>query len=431
MLRQTQAPEPPGFPVVNVAKRAHHIVELKPVSYVTLVIRGFTLTVLTYPILFVMYLADVIYPGSVISVVLPTSHLVFCDAFNLSGEVSDSSTNTSHSSHSSTSSTPGSPLAKSSPTKQSTGNKTKINSLRTLEINFQSIYSKRQEFACVVDATKPDVIFGCETWLKPSMSYGEIFPPGYDLYRKDRRDGYGGVLLAVRNNLNSHQLTIDTDAEYIAAKIISGKTTTIVGAMYRPTNNDQHYMDCLNKAIIETCQKNPGASIWLGGDTNHPDIDWESNQVVRHQYPRALNESFLQAIADAGLEQLVNFPTRGDRTLDGILTNRPTLTIRCEGLPALSDHDLVFTEVNIQAHRRKPIRHKISLWKKAAWIPSKKESRNGLVNLLLRILSTPRLNNLLMIYNKNLRKFYLTMSLLNLAPLVLDNPGSTQRPREL
>ena len=199
------------------------------------------------------------------------------------------------------------------------------------------------------------------------MSYGEIFPPGYDLYRKDRRAGYGGVLLAVRNNLNSHQLTIDTEAEYIAAKIISGKTTTIVGAMYRPTNNDQHYMDCLNKAIIETCQKNPGAFIWLGGDTNHPDIDWESNQVVRHQYPRALNELFLQAIADAGLEQLVNFPTRGDRTLDVILTNRPTLTIRCEGLPALSDHDLVFTEVNIQAHRRKPIRHKISLWKKADW----------------------------------------------------------------
>ena len=64
------------------------------------------------------------------------------DTFNLSGEVSDSSTNTSRSSHSSTSSTPGSPLAKSSPTKQSAGNKTKINSLRTLEINFQSIFSK-------------------------------------------------------------------------------------------------------------------------------------------------------------------------------------------------------------------------------------------------------------------------------------------------
>ena len=26
---------------------------------------------------------------------------------------------------------------------------------------------------------KPDVILGCETWLKPGMGYGEIFPPGY------------------------------------------------------------------------------------------------------------------------------------------------------------------------------------------------------------------------------------------------------------
>ena len=41
--------------------------------------------------------------------------------------------------------------------------------LRMLVINFQSIYSKGAEFWSLLEATKPDVIIGCETWLKSSM----------------------------------------------------------------------------------------------------------------------------------------------------------------------------------------------------------------------------------------------------------------------
>ncbi len=86
-----------------------------------------------------------------------------------------------------------------------------------------------------------------------------------------------------------------------------------------------------------------------------------------HQYPRAINDSFLQALCDAGLDQIVKFPTHGVNTLDVILTNRPTLVVRCEGAPGLSRHDIVFTEINIQAERRKPVRRKILLWKRADW----------------------------------------------------------------
>ena len=55
-----------------------------------------------------------------------------------------------------------------------------------------------------VDAVKPDIIFGSETWLKPDKGQSEIFPPGFDVYRKDRNDGYGGVLLAVNSSLVNH-----------------------------------------------------------------------------------------------------------------------------------------------------------------------------------------------------------------------------------
>ena len=188
--------------------------------------------------------------------------------------------------------------------------------LRTLTINFQSIWGKKEVFWSLVEAVKPDIIFGCETWLNPQITKGEIFPPelGFELYRKDRNDNHGGVLLAIHTSLNNHQLDFETDAEFIAAKILSGKHTTIVGAFYRPTNNNQVYMDSLNQAIEDLCTSNPEAAVWLGGDLNLPDINWATDEIVGHQYTKSINESFLLTLARTGLEQIVDFPTREDNT---------------------------------------------------------------------------------------------------------------------
>ena len=60
---------------------------------------------------------------------------------------------------------------------------------------------------------------------------------------------------------------------------------------------------------------------------------------MRHQYNHQIIDSFLQMIAKSGLEQIVEFPTRNNNTLDIVLTNRPSLVNRCEGAPGLSDHD--------------------------------------------------------------------------------------------
>ena len=62
---------------------------------------------------------------------------------------------------------------------------------------------------------------------------------------------------------------------------------------------------------------------------------------------------------------MVDFPTRRNNTLDVIMTNRPTLINTCCSLPALSDHDVIFAEVNVRAIRRKPVRRKILLWNRA------------------------------------------------------------------
>jgi len=88
-----------------------------------------------------------------------------------------------------------------------------LSNIRFLVINFQSILSKKGELAYVIDMIKPDIIIGCETLVKPSINKGEFLPDDYVVYRKDRPDGYGGVLLGIHSSLNSPEITVASNAE--------------------------------------------------------------------------------------------------------------------------------------------------------------------------------------------------------------------------
>lgn len=72
----------------------------------------------------------------------------------------------------------------------------------------------------MTDSSVPDIIIGTETWLRPSITNNEIFPPEiYEAERRDRPDGYGGVLIAVKKNVNSKMITANVDREQVWVKI--------------------------------------------------------------------------------------------------------------------------------------------------------------------------------------------------------------------
>ena len=323
-------------PVGSVAKHVLTIKVLKPASYVKNVTCGFILIVLSDDVLSTISRSDI--PWECTRCGIPNLSASLFDSIFVDSSLSDSDNNSSKRSSitSCSSSEPGSPYAQSSPSKLPHYPSRCASNLRTLTINFQKIFGKKEELWCLIDAVKPDIIYGCETWLNPNVGNSEIFPPEFNVYRKDRKDGYGGVLLAVHTSLISNQLDIATDAEYIAAKILNDKQSIIIGALYRPPSSKQDYMDALNKAIEDTCISNPTTGVWISGNINLPDIDWATDQVIGHQYPIALNESCLQMMARSGLEQLVDFPTRLDNTLDVVLTNYPSLANRCEGMLGLA-----------------------------------------------------------------------------------------------
>ena len=90
--------------------------------------------------------------------------------------------------------------------------------IRTNE-NFQSIKAKREAFWNLVESRKPDIVLGCETWLKSTITNQEVMSPGYEVYRNDRSDGYGGVLIAVKSHYISSIVDIDFHSEPVAVQI--------------------------------------------------------------------------------------------------------------------------------------------------------------------------------------------------------------------
>ena len=286
-------------------------------------------------------------------------------------EISESNEELS-SSNSSHNTSPGIPLHSSSPIDKGPKNSNRrIGHTKIMIINFQSIKNKTAEFAHLVDASDPDIIIGTETWLRPDIRNSEVFPATYKVYRRDRRDSYGGVLVAVKEDIISEGLNISNDIEAVFVKIsVHGlKAPLIVGSLYRPPSSDIAYMDSLCEEISSQVNRYRSPIIWLGGDLNLPDIEWSSESVIGNRNPNNINYRFLEATKDCHLEQVVDFPTRQNAILDLFLTNRPTLVNRKLPLPGIGDHEIVLIDSSLKPARNKATSRKVNIWKRAD-IPS-------------------------------------------------------------
>ena len=240
------------------------------------------------------------------------------------------------------------------------------NTLKSLVVNCQSIYPKKEHFINLLHTNHPDLVFGCESWLSPTVHNAEIFPPDYTIYRHDREDGYGGVFLACHNTLTSHEIPYNGPEEIIACKIeLTNGQSTIACCVYRPPNRSLDYLESVCRSLENIILSFPNDIIWIAGDFNLPDIDWNISCIAGSNYPLKINELSLDFTNTFGFSQLVNFPTRYNNILDIFLTNRPSLTNYCNSIPGISDHEAILTESNISVILHKPPSRKIFLWNRA------------------------------------------------------------------
>ena len=117
--------------------------------------------------------------------------------------------------------------------------------------------------------------------------------------------------------------------------------------------------------------------------TNLPDIDWKTNTISSHQYPKKLNEDFLNIFDEAKLTQVVHFNTRKNACLDLLLTNRPTFVDNCLPQPGFGDHDTsILADILCHPQKIKPTQRTIPCWNRADIDSLKEVIKSGINDLV-------------------------------------------------
>jgi hypothetical protein len=182
--------------------------------------------------------------------------------------------------------------------------KIKPNQLRIACCNFQSIWNKKAELKNFLYSKDIDILIGSETHLSCNISNAEIIPPNYCAARKDRKDGYGGVVIIYKDTFIVEEIH-HKNTEMISIKLETHEKPVIVSSCYRPPNCSNEVNTQLTNETSNHCRKWKNHPIWIGGDFNLPDIDWESKSITSHKNSIEINELFIDTFENSNLVQFV------------------------------------------------------------------------------------------------------------------------------
>ena len=131
-----------------------------------------------------------------------------------------------------------------------------------------------------------------------------------------------------------------------------------------------YQLDELEKSlnhISEKCRNNPSATIFLGGDFNAREIDWQIGSTAPGAKQGKICERVLEILGLNLLEQQVREWTREKSILDLFCTNKPGLVKSCYSIPGISDHEVVLADCDVRAQITKKVPRKIFQWSRANW----------------------------------------------------------------
>ena len=212
----------------------------------------------------------------------------------------------------------------------------------------------------------------------------EVLPNSYNVFRRDRDDSHGGVLIAVRNDITCTPLLTSKNSELLSVKLQANRSKSIIlSVFYRPPNltSEESAQDVVEE--LSTLRlAHQKSDFWIGGDFNLPDVNWSSLTTTSHQYPLKMSSAYINITSQCGVEQIVGQPTRGHNILDLFFTNNPSLVDRCKTIPGVGDHDAVLIDTLIKPRRAKPSKRTIYLWDKTD-IPSLKAATSAFVSTFI------------------------------------------------
>lgn len=185
--------------------------------------------------------------------------------------------------------------------------------IKIVQWNIRSIIPNRIPLLSLIWNHDPDVILINETWLK---SQQDFHINNYNIIRDDRTDGYGGIAVLIRKNVNFQQpkLNIAT-TDNIQYAIIKIQELYIV-TLYIPKQNKN-----VKKMLEEIHNKLDGQYI-LMGDLNARSRVWgcSDNNSNGNQVGEFINENDLHLLND-GTPTRINLPNQNPTTIDLAITN--------------------------------------------------------------------------------------------------------------
>ena len=195
-----------------------------------------------------------------------------------------------------------------------------VRSLKAVNNDGISNENKMSDLQDIVYSRDLDIICLTETWLNDSINNREIFPLGYNIYRKDRltRVG-GGVLIAVKSCYCSSELHMTSDLEIVLVEIeLTRNRNLLLINCYNPPNST----DFIPKltSLFTSIQFLSYSGVYLVGDFNFPEITWINGSGFTNS-TTGDNELFVNLTLDYNLFQFVNQPTRNSNILDLVFTN--------------------------------------------------------------------------------------------------------------
>ena len=146
------------------------------------------------------------------------------------------------------------------------------------------------------------------------------------------------------------------------------QSTFAFASFYRPQPNDDVSLEKLNQSLRQL-HPNSKSIIIVSGDFNLGHIDWTSSSIIPGKPNVKQHQDILDIIADHSLTQIVDKPTRNDKTLDLIITNYPSIVDNLETIPPIgeADHDILSLEITVSLRRCKHKPRQVLKYSKANW----------------------------------------------------------------
>lgn len=185
----------------------------------------------------------------------------------------------------------------------------------------------------------PHVVVITETWLRGDIEDDTVFPPSYQVFRRDRSSRGGGVAVLVKHGINCTALQQISNHESLTLKASCWGRCFLIFAVYRPPDSPPEYL----KALYDHMATFRHDRIFLVGDFNLPGVDWENTICSTGLSTHA---SYLfDIMLSHDMHQIVTQPTRvsgsSSSMLDLVFLSRIIENVTVNVSSGISDHLIV------------------------------------------------------------------------------------------